>query len=195
MDYLWLKILDLVGLVQAGLDILFAPLHALGPAAGIACIAAVTVLLAKLFSRYRTKRYYRLQEEFNHWFQLKQDVLKLRDEEPEKAKAMARSIDSSTLNKVYYDFFLEGLLNNLLTAYIPVMCMAAYVNDYYRPENLMAMAGRDYVLKLPNLGGGEPITVGAVFWFVLSLLTVYLLWTGVKRFVARRRAHAVQGAV
>lgn len=183
----------MVDLLKVGLDFVLYPLHVLGPAIAIFGIAVLTVAAAKFFSRYRTKRYYRLQEEFNHWFALKQDVLRLREEEPEKARTIARSIDSSTLNKVYYDYFLEGFLNNLLTAYLPVMCMAAYVNDYYRPEALVAQWGREYVLKFPNLGGGEPVTVGAVFWFVLSLLAVYFAWMGVKRLLTSRRARTAEG--
>jgi hypothetical protein len=72
--------------------------------------------------------------------------------------------------------------------------MAAYVNEYYRPEHLVAVTGRDHVLSIPNLAGSGSVEVGAVFWFVISLLAVYFLWAGAKRLIVRKRSGAAQEA-
>lgn len=193
MDALWYWIVEMVGRIESGLNFLFAPLNALGPTAAVFCIAALTVAVCKFFSRFKTRRYKRLKEEFHYWFDLKQEALKLRDEEPEKAERMAREIDRSTLNKVYYDFFIEGFLLNLATVYLPVLCMAAYVNEAYRPERLRELFGRAYLFEAPWPGSG-PVQVGSVFWFVFSLLLVYAFWKLAARLLRIGRSEARAGA-
>jgi len=96
-----------------------------------------------------------------------------------KGKAMAKNIDHAHLNKAYYDYFFEGFLNNILTNYLPVLIMAAYVNEAYKPANLMKNYGREYIFKF-NTPGGETILVGGLLWFVLSFLLVHLLWMMVR---------------
>ncbi len=64
--------------------------------------------------------------------------------------------------------------------------MAAYVNEAYNPEKLLKMFGRSHVFSIPG-SGGEPILVGALFWFVLSLIFVYVLWAVGKHFLNKMK--------
>ena len=100
---------------------------------------------------YTTKRYEKLKKEFAHWFKLRQEALACED--GEKGKLLARNIDQGKLNKVYYDYFFEGLLKNLLTIYLPVIIMAAYVNEAYQPNRLMAKFGEAYVFRIAGSDG------------------------------------------
>jgi hypothetical protein len=99
---------------------------------------------------------------------------------------LAKNIDDSHLNKAYYDYFFEGLLLNLATKYLPILCLAAYVNDTYRPEALLVLWGRDSVFKL-SLPGGGGIGITPVLWYVLCLIGFYLAWFGLKRLYVRNR--------
>jgi hypothetical protein len=173
-DIVWLKILVLVHAVVKGLDLLFSPLNILGPAAAIFVIVVLTVALSKFLSKvYKTKRYLKLQEEFQTLYNLRKEALT--SEDPEKGKALAKNIDQARLNQVYYDYFFEGLLNSIPTKYLPILIMLAYVNETYKPKNLLENFGRDYILKFVN-HNGNVVKIGAVFWFVLSMLMVYLAW-------------------
>jgi hypothetical protein len=53
--------------------------------------------------------------------------------------------------------------------------MLAYVNEGYKPDNLLKKFGREYIFKFVDYDG-EAILVGAIFWFVLSMLFVYITW-------------------
>jgi len=179
LDIVWLKIVDLVLLVVSGMDIVVGPFNILGPAAVIFLLTFLTVCLTKLFKRvYTTKRYQTLKKEFEHWSEVRKAAMNIDD--PEKAKRMARNIDQAKLNKVYYDYFFEGLLNNVLTTILPILLMAAYVNEAYNPEKLQKLFGRSHVFSIPGIGD-DPILVGALFWYVLSLILVHILWAVARR--------------
>jgi hypothetical protein len=174
LDILWFKIVAVVSYLAGRVDLVLAPLYPLGPAWVILILVLITVGITKTFSRYyTTKRYIVLEKEFRHWYNLRKEALSCED--PEKGKVLAKNIDQAKLNKVYYDFFFEGLLKNILTTYLPVLCMAAYVNEAFRHERLMEKFGREYVFRFSE-SNGEPIVVGALFWYVVSLLSVYLIW-------------------
>lgn len=177
LDKVWLKIIVVLERLVSVMDTLVAPLHVLGPAATIFILVLITVGLTKFFKKhYTTKRYIALKAEFERWSTLRKEALTLEDRD--KAKALAKNIDQAKLNKVYYDYFFEGLLNNILTTILPILLMAAYVNDAYRAEKLMTLFGRDYIF---NFGGsGDPTPVSALAWFVLSLLFVHLIWALAK---------------
>jgi hypothetical protein len=166
----------LEGLVHV-MNVVVAPLHLLGPAATIFILVFITVCLTKLFKKhYTTKRYTALKAEFEHWSSLRKEAMTMEDRE--KGKALAKNIDQAKLNKVYYDYFFEGLLNNILTTILPILLMAAYVNDAYRAEQLMTLFGRNHIFTLGGAGDAAP--VGALAWFVFALLLVHLLWAVVK---------------
>jgi len=192
LDNIWLYILTGIAYLRHFLDWVFGPLNGLGPALAILTIAFVTVAITKLLSaKFKTKRYRELQKQFLHWYQLRQEAQQCED--PEKARLLTKNIDQAKLNKVYYDYFFEGLLNSLATKYLPIFALLAYVNETYRPENLLQRFGRSYVFKF---GGptGEGLAVGAVFWFVVSVFFVYLIWYVAKkiglRFHTRKRQPA-----
>jgi hypothetical protein len=179
LDIVWLKIVDLVLLVVRGMDIVVAPFNVLGPAAVIFLLTLLIVCLTKLFKRaYTTKRFQVLKKEFEHWSKVRKAAMNIED--PEKGKRMARNIDQAKLNKVYYDYFFEGFLNNILTTILPIFLMAAYVNETYNPEKLQKLFGRSHVFGIPGTGD-DPILVGALFWYVLSLILVHILWAVGKR--------------
>jgi uncharacterized membrane protein (DUF106 family) len=178
-DIVWVKIIAVMQGAVHVMDRLVAPLNALGPGMVIFILVFVTVCLTKLFKNfYTTKRYEALKKEFHHWAEIRKQALK--SEDPQKGKALAKNIDQAKLNKVYYDYFFEGLLNNILTTVLPMLLMAAYVNDAYKTEKLVQLFGRSHIFKMYGFGG-DPIPVGALAWFVLSLLLVHLIWAVIKR--------------
>ena len=174
LDIVWLKIVAAVSYLTGLMDVVLSPLYPLGPAWVILILVFVTVCITKTFSRYyTTKRYIALEKEFRHWYNLRREALSCED--PEKGKVLAKNIDQAKLNKVYYDYFFEGLLKNILTTYLPILCMAAYVNEAFRKDRLVEKFGREYVFSFSG-SGGEPVVVGALFWFVVALLAIYLIW-------------------
>lgn len=179
LDSIWFKIVSLIHYLKTSLDVIFAPLNSLGPAFAIFIIALITVLIAKFLTKhFKTKRYKQLQKEFVYYYNLRQEALKCEDRE--KGKLLAKNIDQAELNRVYYNYFLESFLSGLLTKYLPIFSFLAYVNEAYRPENLLKLFGRDYVFKFSNFGG-EEILVGAAFWFVISILLIYLSWSIIRK--------------
>jgi hypothetical protein len=179
LDIIWLKILLVVQYAATFFDYVLAPLNRLGPAVVITAVVFATVAATKYFTKiYKTKRYVELEKEFEYWFNLRKEALTCGD--PEKGKNLAKNIDQAKLNKIYYDYFFERFLNGLLTKYLPIFIMLAYVNEAYAPDKLLKNFGRDYIFKFANYDG-EAILVGAVFWFVLSMLIVYIGWFFVKK--------------
>lgn len=183
LDIVWSKIVVGVGHAFAFVNQLLAPLEVMGPLPVIILLVAITVCLTKAFSRvYTTKRYETLKKEFKHYYNLRQEALTCEDRE--KGRLLAKNIDQGKLNKVYYDFFFEGLLKNILTIYLPCLIVAAYVNEAYKPDNLMAKFGRPYVVQW-GASDGEPTVMGALFCYVVLLLTAYLCWP-LGRYLAGR---------
>ncbi len=176
LDSIWFTIVKLVGYIVKFLDLITSPLDKLGPLLAISFLTLLTYIITKYLSRFKTKRYKRLQKEFVYWYNLRNEALKCND--PEKGKALAKNIDQAELNKVYYDYFFEGLLNSLITKYLPLLSMLAYVNEKYKPENLLKLFGRNYVFKFNYFG--KPILVGSVAWFILSLIIIYIIFFMVK---------------
>jgi len=174
LDIIWLKVLFLIQYFVKCLDYILSPLNHFGPAVVILAVVFVTVAATKYFSKiYKTKRYVELEKEFKYWFNLRKEALTCED--PEKGKELAKNIDQAKLNRVYYDYFFEGLLSGLLTKYLPIFIMLAYVNEAYNPDKMLINFGREYVFKLVNFDGNV-IKIGAVFWFVISMLLVYIAW-------------------
>jgi uncharacterized membrane protein (DUF106 family) len=192
LDMLWLKIVVGVQFCKHILDVIFGPLNALGPAVAIAIIALITVIITKILSkRFKTRRYKELRKQFEYWLGIRQEAQKCKD--PDKARLLTKNIDQAKLNKLYYDYFFEGLLNNLATTYLPIFTLLAYINEAYRSTNLAKLFERDYIFKF---GGdpGQPVLIGAVFWFVLSLFLIYLAWYIVQKIYARYAAAPAEQA-
>jgi hypothetical protein len=175
MDALWFKIVDLVEMTAAGLDLLFEPLHVLGPAAAISAIALAAVCVSKLldWALPHTRRQRELEAEFNRLYRLRQEALDCGD--PEKGKYLARNIDQAEMNGVYYNLFFEKLMRNLMTTYLPIFSFLAYVNEAYSPAALTAKFGISSVMTLPSLSG-EAVAAGGVFWYLASVVAIFILW-------------------
>jgi len=190
LDNIWFKILDLIGVIESFLDFIFAPLNFFGPAFAILIIAFITVGITKILTKIiKTKRYESLTREFKHWYNIRQEATKCQD--PEKAKLLAKNIDQAKLNKVYYDFFFEGFMLGIITKYLPILIFAAYVNEAYRTENLIKVFGHEYVFKFAS-SGSNPVLVGGVFWFIVSILLIYLCWFLIKRLYKKVMAKQAQ---
>ncbi len=67
----------------------------------------------------------------------------------------------------------------IITKYLPILIFAAYVNEAYRTENLIKVFGREYIFKFAA-SGPKPILVGGVFWFIVSILLIYIGWFLIK---------------
>jgi hypothetical protein len=65
--------------------------------------------------------------------------------------------------------------------------MLAYVNEAYKPDKLLENFGRDYILKFVDFDG-DVVKIGAILWFVLSMLMVYLVWFAVGKLYAINKA-------
>lgn len=154
-------------------------LHFLGPLVLITLLALGTVGITKLLSRWIiTKRYTELEKNFKYWVAIRDEAMKCEDRE--KGKRMARNIDQAELNKAYYDYFFEGFMLGIVRKIVPIFFMFAFINEFYRSERLLEIFGREYVLKLASTSG-EPVLIGAVFWYLISLLLGYLTWFFVGR--------------
>ncbi len=184
LDYLWIKILFVIQKFKILLDTVFSPLNAVGPGFAIFAIVCITFAMARFFSRYKTKRLVKLEKEFIYWYNLRQEALKCEDYE--KGKLLAKNVDQAKLNRVYYDYFFERFMVSLLTRYLPIFSMLAYVNDAYKPDNLLKMIGRTYIYKFGRYHG-KPIEAGAVFIFFVSYLVVSSGWFVIKLVYSRLR--------
>lgn len=184
LDEVWESLHATVLFLAQGLDALLSPLHTVaGPAGVIFLLAAVTVCTTKFLSKMcRTQRHIMLEKEFKHWLTIREEAL--RCEDPEKGARMARNIDQAKLNRCYYDYFFEGFLLSLITTYVPILLVLSYVNTFYRPERLMALTGKDYIMRFDS-SSGDPLLIGSVFFFFVSLLSLYLSWAILKRIGAR----------
>ena len=179
MDVIWFKILVVIQYLKDLLDVVFGPLNVLGPVVAITAIALFAVMIAKVLTKlFKTRRYVELQKEFTHWFNIRQEAVKCDD--PQKAKLLAKNIDQAKLNRVYYDYFFEGLLNSIATKYLPILIFLAYVNEAYQPGNLLKLFGQEYLFQIGSTGD-NPIFVGSIFWFVISILALYLLTFAAKK--------------
>ena len=191
LDIVWLKIVAVSQAVVNVMDVIVSPLHVLGPGVVIFMLVLITVVFTKFFKRYyTTKRYEALKKEFNHWAEIRKQAIEI--ENREKGKRLAKNIDQAKLNKVYYDYFFEGLLKNILTTILPVLLMAAYINEAYNPGRLSGLFGRSYVFKIPGFGG-QATPVGALVWFVLSLILVHTLWAVIIKMLKKKNSSGVDG--
>ena len=153
--------------------------HFLGPVVLIFILALGTIGVIKVLTRLiTTKRYTELEKKFNYWSSIRDEAM--RSEDREKGKRMARNIDQAELNKAYYDYFFEGFMLGIARKIIPIFFMFAFINEYYRTENLTGLFGQPYIMSLPS-SSGEPILIGAVFWYIISLFLGYILWFAVSK--------------
>lgn len=189
MDMVWDKIVAVFVTIGAALDQLLAPLNALlGPAMVIVLLVVVLVAFTKWLGRiYNTQRHVELKKNYEYWYAIRSEAMACDDRE--KGKLLARNIDQAQLNKAYYDYFFEGFLKSIVTAILPILFVAAYINHAYGPENLTQQIGRRYIFEVSR-SNADPIAVSAFFWFVISLVGVHLSWivirTTIKRLIKKK---------
>ncbi len=186
MDKMWNNIMAMFHFAAALLDQALAPLHVFGPVVILTLLALVTVLVTKTLNRFIiTRRYIELEKEFQHWYKIREEAMKAPDYD--KAKGIAKNIDQAKLNRVYYDYFLEGFLLGLARNVMPVFLMVAYINESFRAEALTRMFGRGYLFSLPSSGGKE-LLVGSVFYYLTALVLIHIGWAIIKRIVKKKAA-------
>lgn len=184
MDTLWDHILAMILHAAAALDWLLTPFHAFGPIFILALLAFITVLVTKLLNKcIITKRYIELEKEFQYWFKIREEAMQ--SDDYDKAKRLARNIDQSKLNRVYYDYFLEGFLLGLARNVLPIFIMVTYVNESFKAENLTRLFGKGYVFALPATNGKQ-LLIGSVFYYIMALLLTYLAWAVIKRLTKKK---------
>ena len=185
MDMAWERIELGVQFAASALDRLLLPLQPLGPVVIIALLALVAVAIAKISGRvFQTRRYQELKGEFEHWYNLRQKALTCED--AQKGKLLAKNIDQAKLNRVYYDYFFEGFLKSLVTRFLPLLTVLAYVNSAYRSERLMLHFGQDHLFLWQWLVT-EPVKINAPFWFVIAVIVVYAIWAITARLIQRAK--------
>lgn len=183
LDIIWEYIAAGVQSLAEAFYSLLQNLHFLGPVVLISLLGLGTVGVTKLLSRWiKTKRYTELEKKFKYWAALRDEAMKCEDRE--KGRRMARNIDQAELNKAYYDYFFEGFMLGIARKIIPIFFMFAFINEFYRSERLLEIFGREYVIRAATTGG-EPVLVGAVFWYIISLFLGYLGWFFVARSLSR----------
>jgi len=161
--------------------------HSFGPVIVIGLLALFTVMVTKSLNRILvTRRYLELEKEYQYWFNLRQETMKFQD--TEKGKRMARNIDQAQLNKAYYDYFFEGFLLNVVRKVMPILFMYGFINEYYNTDAMVAAFGRAFMFSIPT-SGGDPLLVGAAFWYIICLLGCYIGWPLVKLVVRRLRVN------
>ncbi len=174
LDTIWEKITIGAIALANGFDALLSPLHFLGPAPIIFLLAILTVFITKGLNRIIiTKRFSRLGKEFGRLYNLRQAAMECEDRE--KGALMEKNIDKAELNRVYYDYFFEGMLLGLVRKALPILIILAYINEYFKPERLIELFGRNYIFKF-NSNSGDPLLIGVIPWYILSLVLVYLAW-------------------
>jgi len=178
LDRVWEVILNFLNKSVVFIDNIFSPLEFLGPGVVIFLMAFLIVCITRVVSRYYvTKRFITLKKEFKHWQGIREEAMKHPDRE--KGKRLARNIDKAELNKVYYDYFFEGLLKNFITNVIPILFMATYVTTVYTPETLLKRFGDEWVFSF-SFGESFHMDISSLFWFVICIILSFILFIILK---------------
>ena len=186
MDRMWDYIMAMFHFSASLLDQVLAPLHVFGPIFILTLLAVITVLITRTLNKYIiTKRYIELEKEFQYWYKIREEAMKGPDYD--KAKGIAKNIDQAKLNRVYYDYFLEGFLLGLARNILPVFLMVAYINESFQAEKLTLLFGKGYLFSLPSTGGKE-LLVGSVFFYLIALVLTHLTWAVIKRIAKKKVA-------
>ena len=178
LDRVWEVILNFLNKSVVFIDNIFSPLEFLGPGVVIFLMAFLIVCITRVVSRYYvTKRFITLKKEFKHWQGIREEAMKHPDRE--KGKRLARNIDKAELNKVYYDYFFEGLLKNFITNVIPILFMATYVTTVYTPATLLKRFGDEWVFSF-SIGESFHMDISSLFWFVICIILSFILFIILK---------------
>ena len=163
LDTAWRLIDHFISEAVLAVHGVLAPLEAISPALVIFLLAAAVVQFCVFFRKiYHTRRLSELKEQFEYWYSVKNEALK----QPDKARAkrMARNIDQAQLNRVYYDYFFEGLLKSVVTIWLPFLLVLGYVGKIYSPEMMKKDFGQSYLFTI-----GQDFQITGVFWFFICV--------------------------
>ena len=187
MDRLWEFIEIFLNTLVLMVDRAISPLEILGPAWVIffltICVVGFTRIMARFYS---TKRYADLEKEFHHWHGVREKASSYHDRE--KGKALAKNIDQAKLNKVYYDYFFEGLLKNLITNVLPIALMMAYLSISYTQGKLLEKFGEKWIF-IVDFGSDSPLYVGTLFWYIICLVGCFILFVAGKTLYKKGKTH------
>jgi hypothetical protein len=179
LDRVWAPIEIFLNSTVVFLDTLFSPLEIFGPGVVIFCLAFLIVIITRILSRfYVTKRYVKLEKQFQHWQGVRQEALKHPD--MEKGKALAKNIDQAQLNRVYYDYFFEGLLKHFITNVLPILLMVSYVTKVYTPQTLFKRFGGKWIFSF-SFGPSFQMNISSLFWFIICLILSFILFAVLKK--------------
>ena len=160
------------------LDRILSPLEVFGPWFVIFILAFTIVIFTRIIAlSYVTKRYITLEKEFKHWKGVRDEAIKHPDKE--KGKALAKNIDQAKLNKVYYDYFFEGLLKHFAVNVLPILLMVAYVSKVYTPQTLFQRFGEKWVFSF-SFGSASQTNVSSLLWFIICLIFSFILFAVLK---------------
>ncbi|WP_320044526.1 hypothetical protein [uncultured Desulfobacter sp.] len=182
LDMLWIQVAYGLEGAAAALEKLLNPIEVLGPAVVVFILAIAIAGITKILSKsYRTRRHQHLKEEFLHWQSVRQAAMDAEDRE--KGKAMAKNIDQAKLNQVYYDYFFESLMKNLITTVLPILLVVAYLSKTYTRESLDARFGSQWIFTLGS--GPDAFHVGTLLWFIICLPVCFILFSLVGSLIKR----------
>jgi len=186
LDRVWESIEFFLNYTVVFLDTLFSPLEILGPGFVIFLLAFLVVIITRFIARfYVTKRYGKLEKEFQHWQGVREEAMKHPDRE--KGKGLAKNIDQAELNRAYYDYFFEGLLKHFIVNVLPILLMVSYVTTVYSPANLLKRFGKEWIFSL-SFGSFFHVDVSSLLWFVICILLSFLLFAVLKKVFKKRHA-------
>ena len=185
LDSVWQAIEVFIGNTVVFLDTTLSPLEVMGPGFVIFLLAFFIVGVTRLLSRfYVTGRSVRLEKEFRHWHNIRQEAMQHPDRE--KGKALAKNIDQAQLNKAYYDYFFEGLLKNFITTVLPILLMVAYVTKVYTPQALLARFGDKWIFSV-SFGSSFPVAASSLLFFMICLF-FWLIFFAITQQVFKKSA-------
>ena len=182
LDQAWMYIQQGLETVAGCVDLLVAPLEAMGPAWVILVLAFLTIGLTRVFKRMlHTRRHDELETEFKHWQAVREAAMTVEDRE--KGKAMAKNIDQAQLNKAYYDYFFEGFMVHLASTVLPILLTLAYLSRTYTQARLEAKFGSPWII---TVGSRDPFHIGTLFWYIICTLLAMTCFALISRIIKKK---------
>ncbi len=173
LDNIWGYIELFLNNLIVFLNKILSPLEPIGPWFIIFVLAFSVFLFTRVMARfYVTKRYKELEKKFHHWKDIREQAMKHPD--MEKGKTLAKNIDQAQLNRVYYDYFFEGLLKNFISNVIPILLTSAYIIKVYTQEALLSKFGAKWIFSF-SLGSTQ-VNISSLFWFIICLILSFILY-------------------
>ena len=191
LDIVWMQIQYGLENVCTALDKLLAPVEVLGPAWVVLVLALATAGITRILSKiYRTRRFKDLKDEFIHWQSVRQVAMEAEDRD--KGAAMAKTIDLAKLNQVYYDYFFEGLMKNMVTTVLPLLLVVSYLSRTYTRESLETRFGSQWIFTLGS--SPDAFQVGTLLWFIICVSASFILFTLVGFLIKKGKKDATNTA-